>query len=527
MKTRTLVLALCATLTASLGCNLSDPNPPQEAQDTGSGGGEDTGGGEDAGVEDTGVEDTGVEDAGEDVGPGDAGQDVGEDMGVDAGRDPNARAVFDEEFVRAEFANFGGSNNDVAPTTEEAATGDTSLKVVVPATGYTGGALVSPSAEDLSEYDALRFSVKASKAATIDTIGFGNDTSTELFQVAVKGGLAVTTEWAEVTIPLPDKDKFTTSSGLFFFAEGSDEGAYDLFFDDITYVKLDPGVAVPGPATIEGGTQALDLNDTRFLAKTDYQVTVLGVPLTLELGPAIMAWASSDTSVVQVDSVGEVRGVGEGRSVITATLDGRDALGELTLEVTEIVSPTSAAPPPAQAAADIVYMLYSDALPSVPRHPVDTFRTFWSNATLTEVQLGNGNNALRYTASTFAGIEFFDSAEGSLDLGERGASTLHMDIWTPNAVLVAIELVSFGPNDVFGPDNPNDDSKATVSLTPTSSPSLPQGRWVTLDIPLDRFGGLDLDNVAQLVFTTRNPDGNGDPVVEGQSTLFVDNIYFY
>ena len=530
MKTRTLVLALCATLTTTVGCNLTDRDPPQDAQDTGGGGGEDTGGGGDedtgvdAGVEDTGPEDTGVEDTGDD-----AGDDAGaEDMGVDSGRDPNERAVFDEEYVNSEFATFGGATNDVSITTDDAAEGATSIKVVVPGEGYTGGAIVSPAAEDLSEYDALRFSVRASKAATVDTIGLGNDTSTELFQVGIKGGLAVTTDWKEVTVPIPDRDKYTSSSGLFYFAEGGDEGPYELFFDEIRYVKLDAGVVVPGPATIEGGTQALDLNDARFLARTDFQVTVLGVPYTLEVGPAVLEWTSSNPAAVVIDAVGEVNGVGEGESTITGTLDGRPAIGELILQVTEIISPMAAAPPPAQAEADIVYMLYSDALPGVPRHAVDTFRTPWCDATLTDVQIGNGNNTLRYTASTFIGVEFF-AVDGSLDLGARGAKTMHMDIWTPNAALVGIELVSFGDNDVFGPSNANDDSKASITLTPTSSPSLSQNRWVSLDIPLSSFEdvGLSLDNVSQLVITTRNPDAAGDPVVEGQSTLFVDNIYFY
>jgi len=164
--------------------------------------------------------------------------------------------------------------------------------------------------------------------------------------------------------------------------------------------------------------------------------------------------------------------------------------------------PTVAAPTPPERAPGDVISLFSDAYANVP---VDTWLTPWSAALLQELTI-EGNPTKRYYNLNFAGIE---TIQNQLNLTEM--LYLHMDVWSPNFTLFGIKLVDLGPDGAFGG---GDDSEHQVNF-----PGLPQREWISLDIPLSDFTGLNsLNNIAQYILV-------GQPT--GFSDVYIDNIYFY
>ena len=76
-----------------------------------------------------------------------------------------------------------------------------------------------------------------------------------------------------------------------------------------------------------------------------------------------------------------------------------------------------------------------------------------------------------------------------------GMTTLHLDYWTADATALEVFLVSPGPQET------------PYALTVQTN------NWVTVEIPLTAFSGVDLADVIQLKYV-----GNG--------TVFLDNVYF-
>ena len=164
--------------------------------------------------------------------------------------------------------------------------------------------------------------------------------------------------------------------------------------------------------------------------------------------------------------------------------------------------PTVAAPtPPVRDPASVI-SLFSEAYTNVP---VDTWRTSWSSATLTEVTIA-GNPTKKYSQLDFVGIETVAN-----QLNITGMTHLHMDVWSSDFTQFGVKLVDFGANGAFGG---GDDVEHQVNFT---SPA--QGEWVSLDIPLSDFTGLTTrEHIAQYILV-------GQPT--GSTTVYVDNFYFY
>lgn len=159
--------------------------------------------------------------------------------------------------------------------------------------------------------------------------------------------------------------------------------------------------------------------------------------------------------------------------------------------------PTVAAPTPTLPQANVLSM-FSNAYTNVP---VDTWRTDWSDATLTEVQVA-GNDTKKYTSLNFVGIETVAS-----QLNITGMSYFNVDVWSPNFTLFKVKLVDFGADGAFG--GGNDVEHELTFNNPT------QGEWVTMSIPLSDFTGLiTKEHIAQLIF------------VGGGAKVYVDNVYF-
>ena len=87
----------------------------------------------------------------------------------------------------------------------------------------------------------------------------------------------------------------------------------------------------------------------------------------------------------------------------------------------------------------------------------------------------------------------------------------HTEIYTGNATEFKIKLVDLGPDGVYAGD---DLSEHEVVID-----NLPQNQWVSLDIPLSDFTGLqDRAHIGQLIYS-------GIPT--GEADVYLDNIYFH
>ncbi|HSP11480.1 MAG TPA: hypothetical protein VLO29_03055 [Salegentibacter sp.] len=135
---------------------------------------------------------------------------------------------------------------------------------------------------------------------------------------------------------------------------------------------------------------------------------------------------------------------------------------------------------------------------------VDTWRTDWSGSDYEEVEF-DGRLTKHYFNLDFVGIE---TVAEQLDVTDM--THFHVDVWIENGSTFRVKLVDVGPDGSF-------DSGVTEHEVVFED--LPQGEWVSLDIPLSDFTNLaNRTNIAQLIFS-------GLPA--GEADVYLDNIYFH
>jgi hypothetical protein len=154
--------------------------------------------------------------------------------------------------------------------------------------------------------------------------------------------------------------------------------------------------------------------------------------------------------------------------------------------------------------------------------PVERWLASWSGSGEGTYTIpGTGRTVLKYSNLQYAGVEFYDTANGDNVGGTTNYSidaapydTFHVDVWTPNANQFGIQLVSLNPT--VGPQ---------VDFLPASGAITNYG-WVSLDIPLSTFTsinpGLVLSHLQQLLWID-NQSGGGFT----GGTFYIDNVYFY
>lgn len=429
---------------------------------------------------------------------------------------PTTPEVFIDGFSAGlNYAAFGGSKVTAFDVdTDVKYRGSASMKFAVPDAGdpagaYAGGAYYTNAGRDLSGYDALTFWARATKAATIDIVGFGNDLGEAKYQVTLQN-VAVNTNWKKYIIPIPDPSKLTQERGMFFYSEGPEEGlGYTFWIDELKFENLGT-LANPRPAMLLGQDQVIPAETGQQLPIGGLTQTFnmpTGVDQTIGAAPAYFTFTSSNPSVATVSSAGVVSIVDAGSAVITATLGGIDAEGSMTVESTgQAVGPQAPAPTPT-VSPDSVISMFSNAYTNVE---VDTWNTYWEFSTAVESYLQiAGDDVIRYRDLNFVGIEF-----SSQTINASGMTHFHIDIWTPDPTnppaAFRVLLVDFGANGTF---DGGDDSSHELSFT---SPLLQTGQWVGIDVPLSNFTGLtSRAHLAQLVLSGDLPN------------VYIDNVYFY
>ena len=126
-----------------------------------------------------------------------------------------------------------------------------------------------------------------------------------------------------------------------------------------------------------------------------------------------------------------------------------------------------------------------------------------------DVQIA-GNATKKYTNLTFAGVEFT-----SAPVDASAMTHFHMDVYAPAGTQLAFKLVDFGPNGVSDWPQAGDDTEKELIFHAGTTPPFLTGQWVSLDIPLADFTGMNFGNVSQIVLTGANT-----------GSLWLDNIYF-
>ena len=419
---------------------------------------------------------------------------------------PPEAVVFEDGFgPGVQFSAFGGSKVDALDIEhDDVYRGTAALKFTIPAPtdpsgGYAGGVFYSVVPRDLTGFDALTFWAKASTAATVNTIGIGNDNSGNSRFPATVEGLPLSTRWTKYAVPLPLPSKLGEESGLFLIAEGSEYPVgYDIFFDEVQFERLGT-IINPRPA-IAAQTVNGEVGGTLAIGGTQVTFDVGGRDQTVFAAPAYFTFTSSNSSVASVTPDGSISLVTAGTATITATLGSTAAAGAVTVNVT--APPTGAPPTPAHPSRDVI-SLFSDAYDDVQ---VDTWSAAWDQADVEDIQVA-GNTVKKYTNLAYAGIEFT-----SRPIDASSMTDLHVDLWTNDPSAFRIKLVDFGADGVFGG---GDDSEHEITLDQGSMPPIMAGTWNTLDIPLSAFAGLlNRGHVAQMIISGASP------------TVYLDNIYF-
>jgi hypothetical protein len=407
------------------------------------------------------------------------------------------------------YAAFGGSVPTAFDVDKETtyANSAASMRFEVPDVGdprgaYAGGAFFTSSGRDLSGYDALTFWAKATQAATIDVIGFGNDMGASEFQVTVNG-LNVNSNWKKYVIPIPDPSRLTVERGMFFYSEGpeNDKG-YTFWIDEVKFEKL--GTIAHPQFTIFNGE---DKVETTFIGVTQNisGLTAIynlpdGVNQSVNAAAAYFSFSSSNESIATVNESGEVKVVGgPGSAEITAMVGDVATAGSLTLQS---IGNFQQAPLPEQDAEDVI-SIFSDAYTNVP---VNYYNGYWApyQTTLSADFEINGDHILQYTDFNFVGIEF-----SSPTIDATAMTHLHLDIYLPNTLTadaqLKIELLNEG---------------AASSATYIADIPVSQSQeWIGLDLPLSEFTGLgSADKLMQIIFVNEN---------NNISRFYADNIYFY
>ncbi|MGB3075801.1 MAG: hypothetical protein WBB36_10800, partial [Chitinophagales bacterium] len=179
-------------------------------------------------------------------------------------------------------------------------------------------------------------------------------------------------------------------------------------------------------------------------------------------------------------------------------------LSSFSLKLAVASDPTTSAPAPTQAAANVI-SLFSNAYSNVT---VDTWSAVWDVADLSNYVIGTSDSVKKYSNLAYCGIEFT-----SQTIDATNMTYFHTDLWTPDAATFSIKLVDFGADGAYGG---GDDTEQELAFNATTSPAIVTNTWISFDIPIANFTNMtSKQHIAQLLY------------VSASNTAFVDNIYFY
>jgi hypothetical protein len=193
-----------------------------------------------------------------------------------------------------------------------------------------------------------------------------------------------------------------------------------------------------------------------------------------------------------------------GSSVITASLAGEQATGQVTIEV---LGAFETAPIPTRDPTEVI-SIFSDAYTNVP---VDFYNGFWEpfQTTLSADFTIGGDNILSYTDFNFVGNQFANPTVDATNI-----SNLHVDMFIPDELPslfdFLISVVDFGDDGVEGG---GDDTRQQIFVTASD---VEAGTWISFDFPITLA---NRDHLGLIIYENIN--------FATLSNFYLDNIYFY
>jgi len=425
---------------------------------------------------------------------------------------PKTAEVFIDGFSGGlEYLPFGGSVLNAFTVDKEIKyKGSASMRFDVPNVGdpagaYAGAIFPDFTGRDLSGYDALTFWAKGTVPGTINEIGFGNDFGENKFMVTMPN-VQLTTNWRKYIIPIPDPDKLTLEKGMFWYAEGPENGyGYTFWIDELKFEKLGT-IAQPQPAIFNGA----DIVQQTF---TGIDITIegtqtfnlgSGINQTVLAAPSYFTFSSTDVDVARVSELGVVSILGAGTATITATLGGVKAKGSLTIESS---GSFELAPIPTRDPSKVT-SIFSDTYTNVP---VDFFNGYWEPYQTTQSAdfVAEGNHILSYTDFNFVGNQFTNP---TVDASQK--SNLHINMYIPGEVPAnmdfLITIVDFGADKTEGG---GDDTRQQVFFNKSIWTA---NTWITLEFPITLT---NKNSIGQIIYENIN--------FSSLRNFYLDNIYFY
>lgn len=427
---------------------------------------------------------------------------------LDQARAPIDPLVFDDAYAPDVYFQAFMDTDPYAVGTDSVfvQSGDHSLTITVPPEGsnlgaWAGGVLTAVSGRDLADFNALTFYARASIPCAMDVFGYGNDNTGTSRLTAGRSGIPLTTAWSFVVVPIPMPAKLVSERGMFTFAEGREAGhpeGHRIWIDDIRFARLD-NVTDPEP-TLKPLNKQYFVGTTARLDSVHTVFAVDGAPVRVDHMPGYFDFSSSDPSVATVVR-NEIRMVGLGEAVITATLAGMPVEGAVT--VSGYQPPPAPATPPTLPAADVVSLFsgtYADAT-------VVNWNPHWQYSTTEDGLFTiDGDLSHFYTFLNFVGVDFHLH---TIDV--TSMTHLHLDVYAPAGTRFLVKLVPFSGDNGWGTGS------SELAFDASSTPAFVAGGWSSLEIPLADFGfTVPLDHLGQIVLSS--PDA---------SVVLVDNVYFH
>lgn len=370
---------------------------------------------------------------------------------------------------------------------------------------YAGGTYFLVSGRDLSGYNVLSFWAKASKTATINELGFGNDLGNNTYQTTLYN-VPVNTSWKKYYIPIVDASKLTNEKGMFYFAEGHENGeGYSFWIDEVKFEKLN--TITQGESMILNGrnssiTSFKDVETPLTDFFTNYSLPD-GTVTSIATPASYFTFESSNSAVASVSNKGLIKSLSAGFSVITAKLGSQKAKGSMVVNVKGFQN----APTPTIPSTNVI-SIFSDNYTNLK---VDYFNGYWQPYQKTvsaDFKVGS-DNILNYTNFNFVGISF---ANPTIDASSK--NFLSMDIFIPGTlnpgVQFKVTVRDFGPN---GLDGGGDDIDKVITFT---NQDLGSEQWKTLKIPMNMSSKSKLG----LIILSDSDLGN-------LPNFYLDNIYLH
>lgn len=312
--------------------------------------------------------------------------------------------------------------------------------------------------------------------------------------------------WKSVDIPLSSFPNVQLHDLIQLKFVATPFGGSNIYIDNIYFYKA------PNVPTLTNFTIA-----PRTIGAPPFTIT----PPTSNSAGAF-TYTSSNSNVATI-SGNTVTVVGVGNTTITATQAANGSFVAGSVSTTFSVNPAAVAPTAGASDPTLpsgqVISLFSNVYTN---RAVDTWRTSWSAATLTDTVIG-GNNMKRYSNLNFVGVEFHSPGP---QVNATSVDSFHIDVWTPNATTFRIKLVDFGAGGTFGGGDDREaeiifsSDPADANLPNRYGNALTQGQWNKVSIPMSFFVSNGLTtraNLSQLIFSA---------IPVGSSTVFVDNIFF-